>query len=80
MKKLFTPSFIMMIILAVVLLLSCKEINRDRKYKVHYNAGTSTYSDYTDNIEHLPNGGIKYVDECGAQIERFGTFSIQKLK
>jgi hypothetical protein len=63
--------------LLVLLLSSCT--NTNHKYAVEYNHGKWSYQDFTDTFQ-LSNGSVKYTDESGAEIIRYGTFSIQKNK
>jgi hypothetical protein len=81
MKKVLTPNLVFLVVftLMMILMFSCKLPKEDYKYRVYYRTNEN-HSDYTNSIEYLPNGGIRYTDECNRQVERFGTFSIVKLK
>lgn len=81
MKKAITPNLVFLLVftLMMMLMFSCEPAQPTHTYKVYYRTNENQ-SDLTNYIEYLPNGGIRYTDEYGKKVERFGTFSIEKLK
>ena len=52
-------------------------IDRSHKYEIEYPHGKYTFSDYTDTFQ-LTSNTIKYINDEGVEIIRYGTFSIKK--
>ena len=51
--------------------------DRVHKYQVEYAHGKWALSDFTDSFT-LSGNTIKYIDENGSEVIRYGTFSITK--
>jgi hypothetical protein len=69
--------FVIYIVVIMTILSSCTDSTH--KYAIGYNHGKWSYEDYTDTFQ-ISNGVVKYVDEKGIEIIRYGTFSIEKNK
>lgn len=50
----------------------------DRKYKITYPHGSSTFWDYTDTF-YIEGNVIYYVDEHNNQVIRSGTYGVKKV-
>ena len=50
------------------------------KYKITYNSGRWSDTEYTDTFQVNPGPSIKYINEFGKEITRYGTYSIQSIK
>lgn len=81
MKKILTPNllYVLVFALAMMMLFSCEPPEENYTYRVSYRTDRNL-TDLTNQIEYLPNGGIRYTDAYGRRVERFGTFYIVKLK
>lgn len=83
MKKIFTQNmlYVAVFLIAIMVLLSCAETRAEKyTYKIVIQIHSGTTEDYTNSVEYLPNGGVRYTDEYGRNITRFGSYSIEKLK
>ena len=49
-------------------------VDTEHRYRIDYPAGRYTYSDYTDSF--VVEGGIRYVNDKGDSVHRYGTFSV----
>jgi hypothetical protein len=65
------------LLVLVVTLFSCT--NSNHKYAIEYAHGKWAFEDYIDTFQ-VSNGVITYIDENGAEVTRYGTFSIKKNK
>ena len=74
-QNLIILGFIASFVFLVYLLLSMC-VDKKHKYAIGYEHGKYSYSDYTDTFE-VNNGVIKYTDENGNEVTRYGTFSIK---
>ena len=81
MKKATTSNLVQMLMftLGIMLMCSCEPVAPTYTYRVHYRTDMN-HSELTNSIEYLPNGGVRYTNHFGRKIERFGTFSVEKLK
>ena len=68
--------------IGVIVLTFIDEAQNNSKYKytIGYSHGKWSGTDYTDTFEIQAGPSIKYVDEVGDQVIRYGTFSIQRTK
>ena len=62
---------------SVYLFVYCYCIDRTHKYEIEYPHGKYTFSDYTDTFQLTPTS-IKYIDDKGVEIIRYGTFSVKE--
>ena len=78
----YMVAFIVAILIAMVfssLIFECRNESK-YKYRIYYNHGRWSGTDYTDTFEIQNGPSIKYTNDCNQQITRYGTFSIQKVK
>ena len=61
------------------LVFECKNEGK-YKYKITYNSGRWSDTEYTDTFQVNPGPSIKYINEFGKEITRYGTYSIQSIK